>query len=117
MWDSESGDLEKTLKGHTGAVNDLAFDEKGGKLGTKRIATRGSSDTRLSVARSRFCATASCSADMTVRLWDFQTFQCTKTFRGGSFRGASARCDHILTVQLPGRPRTHRLLCAVCRCG
>lgn len=27
--------------------------------------------------------TASCSADMTVRIWNFDTFDCTKTLRGG----------------------------------
>ena len=57
VWDTESGDLERTLKGHTAAVNDLCFDEKGMHL-------------------------ASCAADMTVRLWDFNAFTCVKTLRG-----------------------------------
>ena len=27
---------------------------------------------------------ASCSADMTVKLWDFQNFECKKTMRGNN---------------------------------
>lgn len=33
IWDWESGDLERTLKGHTRAVWDLDFDHKGNFLG------------------------------------------------------------------------------------
>lgn len=57
IWDYESGEYEKTLKGHTNTVQDMAFDSKGTVL-------------------------ASCSADMTIRLWDFEGFECTKTLRG-----------------------------------
>ena len=42
-----SGEYEKTLKGHTNTVQDLSFDDKGDHL-------------------------ASCSADMTVRIWNFE---------------------------------------------
>lgn len=57
IWDYETGEYEKTLKGHTSTVQDLAFDEKGDFL-------------------------ASCSADMTIRLWNFTEFECTKVLRG-----------------------------------
>eukprot|EP00039_Didymoeca_costata_P019380 m.337315 g.337315 ORF g.337315 m.337315 type:complete len:409 (+) comp18099_c0_seq1:207-1433(+) len=57
IWDYESGEYERTLKGHTNTVQDLAFDDKGEQM-------------------------ASCSADMTVRLWSFEGFECTKTLRG-----------------------------------
>merc|ERR1712131_72827 len=33
IWDSESGDFEKTLKGHTDTVQDIAFDSTGKLLG------------------------------------------------------------------------------------
>ena len=33
IWDWETGDFERTLKGHTRAVNDIDFDSKGNLLG------------------------------------------------------------------------------------
>ena len=33
IWDWETGEFERTLKGHTKAVNDLDFDHKGQYLG------------------------------------------------------------------------------------
>lgn len=57
VWDFESGELEQTLKGHTDAVQDVAFDPTGKYL-------------------------ASCSADMQVKLWDFADYQCVKTLTG-----------------------------------
>lgn len=57
MWDYESGDFERTLKGHTDAVNDIAFESSGKIL-------------------------ASCSSDLTIRLWDFVGFECIKTMHG-----------------------------------
>ena len=58
VWDSESGALERTLKGHTSTVNDAAFDAAGAAL-------------------------ASCSADMSVKLWDFAGgHDCLRTLRG-----------------------------------
>lgn len=57
VWDYETGDYERTLKGHTDSVQDIAFDSTGKVL-------------------------VSCSADMTLKLWDFQTYECVKTMRG-----------------------------------
>lgn len=58
VWDFESGDFERTLKGHTDSVQDIAFDASGKLL-------------------------ASCSADMSIKLWDFhQSFACVKTMHG-----------------------------------
>ena len=37
VWDYESGDFERTLKGHTDAVQDCAFDHTGKLLGTKHL--------------------------------------------------------------------------------
>merc|ERR1712071_613375 len=53
----ETGDFERTLKGHTDSVQDVTFDTNGKML-------------------------ASCSADMSVKLWDFSTFDCLKTLQG-----------------------------------
>jgi hypothetical protein len=37
IWDWETGELERTLKGHTKAVTDLDFDHKGNLLGESRV--------------------------------------------------------------------------------
>lgn len=34
VWDFETGDYERTLKGHTDSVQDIAFDAQGKVLGT-----------------------------------------------------------------------------------
>jgi len=59
IWDSESGDFEKTLKGHTDTVQDIAFDSTGKLL-------------------------ASSSADLSIKLWDFNgsDYECLKTLTG-----------------------------------
>lgn len=33
IWDYETGDYERTLKGHTDSVQDIAFDQSGKLLG------------------------------------------------------------------------------------
>ena len=57
VWDFETGDYERTLKGHTDSVQDMAFDNAGKLL-------------------------VSCAADMSIKLWDFTTYECTKTLMG-----------------------------------
>jgi platelet-activating factor acetylhydrolase IB subunit alpha len=57
VWDYESGQFERTLKGHTNAVHDVVFDASGQLL-------------------------ASCSADLTIKLWDFASYDCTRTLFG-----------------------------------
>lgn len=57
VWDYEAGDFERTLKGHTDSVQDISFDQTGKLL-------------------------ASCSADMSIKLWDFQGFECIRTMHG-----------------------------------
>ena len=39
IWDWESGDFERTLKGHTRAVNDIDFDSRGNLLGMVILPT------------------------------------------------------------------------------
>ncbi|CAB3403670.1 unnamed protein product [Caenorhabditis bovis] len=58
VWDYESGQLERTLKGHTDSVNDIAFDAAGKNL-------------------------VSCSSDLSIKLWDFgQSYDCLKSLKG-----------------------------------
>lgn len=35
VWDFETGDFERTMKGHTSGVQDIAFDPAGKLLGTQ----------------------------------------------------------------------------------
>ncbi|GFU80709.1 lissencephaly-1 homolog [Trichonephila clavipes] len=76
VWDYETGEYEKTLKGHTDSVQDIAFDHSGKWL-------------------------VSCSADMTVKLWDFTLFECVRTMRGHDHNVSSVTFlpsgDHIVS--------------------
>eukprot|EP00602_Paraphysomonas_sp_CaronLab_P007728 CAMPEP_0185027146 /NCGR_PEP_ID=MMETSP1103-20130426/11935_1 /TAXON_ID=36769 /ORGANISM="Paraphysomonas bandaiensis, Strain Caron Lab Isolate" /LENGTH=351 /DNA_ID=CAMNT_0027561015 /DNA_START=111 /DNA_END=1163 /DNA_ORIENTATION=- len=77
LWDYESAQYERTLKGHTGAVTALTFSPSTGAV------------------------LASVSADMSAKLWDMTTFQCTKTLRGHdhTLSGVcfSSSGDHLYT--------------------
>ena len=58
VWDYETGKLEKWIRGHTNSIHDLSFNNNGTLL-------------------------ASCSTDMSVRIWNFEDdFRCIKTFNG-----------------------------------
>lgn len=58
IWDWETGEFERTLKGHTKAVQDCDFDSKGLYL-------------------------VSCSSDLTLKMWDVSNdYSTTKTFHG-----------------------------------
>jgi len=57
VWDYESGEYMRTLKGHTNTVNSVAFSPKGTHLAT-------------------------CSTDLSIKLWDFTTYTCLRTLRG-----------------------------------
>uniref|UniRef100_A0A2K6GVG8 Platelet activating factor acetylhydrolase 1b regulatory subunit 1 n=1 Tax=Propithecus coquereli TaxID=379532 RepID=A0A2K6GVG8_PROCO len=77
VWDYETGDFERTLKGHTDSVQDISFDHSGKLL-------------------------ASCSADMTIKLWDFQGFECIRTMHGHDHNVSSVAImpngDHIVSA-------------------
>ena len=47
VWDYETGDFERTLKGHTDSVQDLSFDTSGKVLGKKFISFRVLCSNRL----------------------------------------------------------------------
>jgi len=76
IWDFETGDYERTLKGHTDSVQDISLDREGKLL-------------------------ASCSADMSVKLWDFSSYECLKTMHGHDHNVSSVTflpsSDYILT--------------------
>lgn len=57
VWDHESGEYVRTLKGHTNTVCSLAFTPTGSHL-------------------------VSTSSDLTIKLWDFTTHTCVRTLRG-----------------------------------
>lgn len=40
VWDFETGEYERTLKGHTDSVQDIAFDAQGKVLGEYHISNR-----------------------------------------------------------------------------
>jgi platelet-activating factor acetylhydrolase IB subunit alpha len=56
VWDAEGGSTEKVLRGHTAAVQDVAFSQQGGL--------------------------ASGSADLSVKLWDLERGECSRTLNG-----------------------------------
>lgn len=79
VWDFETGDYERTLKGHTDSVQDIALDlASGGKL------------------------LATCSADMAIKIWDFHgSYDCIKTLQGHD-HNVSSVCflpsgDHLVS--------------------
>ena len=73
VWDYEAGQFERTLKGHTDAVQDVAFNEQG---------------TRL----------ASCSSDMSVKIWEFESeYVCQKTMHGHDHSVSSVAYDNLET--------------------
>ncbi|CAG2061803.1 unnamed protein product [Timema podura] len=97
VWDFETGEYEKSLKGHTDSVQDIAFDQTGKLLASEDASLRvwdfetGEYEKSLkghtdSVQDIAFDQTGkllvSCSADMTIKLWDFQTYECIKTLHG-----------------------------------
>ncbi len=57
IWDHESGEYRRTLKGHTNSVRSVDFTPAGNYL-------------------------ASSSSDLTIKLWDMESYRCVRTLRG-----------------------------------
>lgn len=85
IWDWETGEFERTLKGHTRAVQDVDFDTKGDLLGAPpKSASRSLADLSLLLV--------SCSSDLTIKLWDVQNeYKNTKTLVGHDHVVSTAR--------------------------
>ena len=78
IWDYDSGSFEKTLKGHMGPVTGVQFEPTSGKI------------------------LASCSSDMTAKLWDANNnYVCINTLRGH---------DHSISGILFNLPNTDIIL-------
>lgn len=86
VWDTETGQVEATFRGHTNVVTGLAFDAKGEQIG----ALSGFRPWKLCLPfffnRNSHCLCcapiASCSSDMTIRIWSLKTKSSTKTLKG-----------------------------------
>lgn len=91
IWDWETGDFEKTLKSHTKAVTDIDFSPAIPR-------------TTATNENSRPVLLASCSNDLTIKLWDSENdYNCLKTLHGhdhviSSVKFISSSGDRLASV-------------------
>ncbi|KAJ3121226.1 Platelet-activating factor acetylhydrolase IB subunit alpha [Nowakowskiella sp. JEL0407] len=101
IWDSETGEFEKTLKGHTKTVLSIEYDSKGTLLASCSAdlsikiwdSTQSYSNTKTllghdhSISSISFTPTnthlISSSRDVSIRIWDLSSGYCTRTISGG----------------------------------
>ena len=75
IWDHESGEYVRTLKGHTNTVHDVCFTPSGTHM-------------------------ASCSADLSIKLWDFTVqYNCLRTLRGHDHTISAIRFLPLLNTE------------------
>lgn len=90
VWDWETGEFERTLKGHTRQVLDVHYDSKGEKLG--RLVFGASFRPRVNYISATFLfLTVSCSSDLTLRIWDVTNDYSSRTLHGHDHSISSAR--------------------------
>lgn len=109
IWDFETGEYERSLKGHTDSVQDVAFDAQGKLLGMSmmRVIRRWPQLVYLNCIPF----IASCSADLSIKLWDFQqSYECVKTMHGHDHNVSSVAFvpagDYVLSAS---RDRTIKM--------
>jgi platelet-activating factor acetylhydrolase IB subunit alpha len=84
VWDWETGEMERTLKGHTKRITDCEYDSKGKNLGTF-------SSTAYSPQYSQFPA-VSCAYDLFIKLWNVENdYQNFATLRGHEHSVSSSK--------------------------
>jgi platelet-activating factor acetylhydrolase IB subunit alpha len=84
VWDWETGEMERTLKGHTKRITDCEYDSKGKNLGTF-------SNTAYSSQCSR-PLTVSCAYDLFIKLWNVENdYQNFATLRGHEHSVSSSK--------------------------
>ena len=84
IWDWETGEFERTLKGHTRSVNDVDFDSKGNLLGESSLLQFPALGLRS--------PQVTCSSDLFIKVWDTQNvWKNVKTMAGHDHTVSSAR--------------------------
>lgn len=96
VWDWETGEFERTVKGHTKAVQDVDFDSKGNYLGELglfwRARERREGSSRECGADGACARAVSCSSDLTLKIWDTNNdWNNVKTLYGHDHSISSAR--------------------------
>jgi platelet-activating factor acetylhydrolase IB subunit alpha len=86
VWDWETGEMERTLKGHTKRITDCEYDSKGKNLGT----------FALSQIRPKCLMVSdlivSCAYDLFIKLWNVENdYQNFATLRGHEHSVSSAK--------------------------
>jgi platelet-activating factor acetylhydrolase IB subunit alpha len=89
IWDWETGEFERTLKGHTKEVKDVDFNARGTYLGT----TKCSFSDAFRPSHCVFLVDAvSASSDLTIRLWEIEAWE-SAGYSGQSLYGH----DHTIS--------------------
>jgi platelet-activating factor acetylhydrolase IB subunit alpha len=93
IWDWETGEFERTLKGHTKEVKDVDFDARGTRLGEIGVSIDIVDLINVySILTDACCFLVSASSDLTIRLWETEVWE-TAGYSGQSLYGH----DHTIS--------------------